>query len=152
MKKHPLYRALRMDKLTIAALEATLRVYSDLSAAEREIPVLAMLALSKDELRSRAEELCKVIKNNGGNADVVPIKSTVGGGSVPGLDLDSYAVMPISNHSASKLDAALRAEPVPIIGRIEKDRLLLDVRTILESDFDDLVNSITRLAVFDRRG
>ena len=145
MKRHPLYRALRLDKMTIAALEATLRVYSDPLAAERELPVLKMLALSEDVLYTRAAELCKHILKRGGNAEVVSAKSTAGGGAVPGLELDSFAIMPSGPLNADETDRALRALPLPIIGHIEKDRLILDVRTMFEEDFTYIAESIASL-------
>ena len=146
MKKHPLYRALRVDKMTIAALEATLRVYADPVAAEREIPVLSMISLSEEALRLRAEELCKGIHQYGGNAGIVSVKSVAGGGSVPGLELTSYAVAPACKESAAVMDQRLREFEIPVIGYIEDDRLLLDVRTINEDDFQHIINAITEWA------
>ena len=145
LKTHPLYRALRADKMTIAAMEATLRIYADQPLAEREIPVLSMLSLTADELRSRAEKLRDKISQCGGSAEVVQAKSAAGSGSVPGLELDSYAIAPVSEKSASRIERELRELPVPIIGHIEKDRLLLDVRTIFESDYDYIADSLARI-------
>ena len=137
MKKHPLYRALRADKMTIAALEATLRVYFDVKAAEREIPVLSMLSATKEELKERAEKLLELIRESGGKAEIVSCKSVAGGGSVPGLELPSYAVVPsVQGRSAEGLEKFLREQQLPIIGRIEEGKLLLDVRTIFEDDFE----------------
>jgi L-seryl-tRNA(Ser) seleniumtransferase len=142
MKKHPLYRALRIDKMTIAALEATLRAYSDMMTAVNEIPVLRMLTISKYELQERADLLCSKIIRLGGDAQVIPTKSTVGGGSVPVMELDSYAVSPISKLSANELDEFLRLSSIPIIGKIEKNRLLLDVRTVFEEDIIYIAEAI----------
>ncbi|MDR2572373.1 MAG: L-seryl-tRNA(Sec) selenium transferase, partial [Oscillospiraceae bacterium] len=149
MKKHPLYRAFRVDKITIAALEATLRVYKDPNVAEREIPVLSMLSLTEDALRLRAEKLCEKIHERGG-VEIVRTKSVAGGGSVPGLELGSYAISPVlkigaSEVSAEEIDRRLRAQPVPIIGHIENDRLLLDLRTIIEDDYEYIIEVITGL-------
>ena len=142
MKKHPLYRALRSDKMTIAALEATLRVYVDLRAAEREIPVLSMLSLTEDELRSRAEKLCDEVRRRGGNVEVVSTKSVAGCGAVPGLELNSYGIAPIGAENPEEVERYLRELPKPIIGRIENDRLLLDVRTIFEDDYGYIAENI----------
>ena len=142
MKKHPLYRALRPDKMTVAALEATLRVYMDPSAAEKELPVLVMLSLTDEALRLRAEGLCSEILNRGGHAKVIKTKSVAGGGAVPGLELDSYAVVPLRDVSEFAVERALRALSVPIIGRIEKHELLLDVRTMLEEDFGYIADAV----------
>ena len=145
MKKHPLYRAFRVDKMTIAALEATLRVYADPRAAERDIPVLSMLSETGDVLRQRAEKLCDDIRKHGGNAEAIKTKSVAGGGAVPGLELDSYAVVPASKENTEEIERRLRNMPTPIIGRLENDRLLLDVRTIFEDDFEYIVNAVTEI-------
>ena len=134
MKKHPLYRAFRVDKMTIAVMEETLRVYADLSLAERDIPVLSMLSITEEALRLRAETLCNEIQKNGGSVEIIPTKSVAGGGATPGLELESYAIALKSIVGAEKLEKKLREQPTPIIGRIENDRLLLDVRTIFEDD------------------
>ncbi|MCL2662355.1 MAG: L-seryl-tRNA(Sec) selenium transferase [Oscillospiraceae bacterium] len=142
MKKHPLYRAFRVDKMTIAVMEATLRVYADLSLAERDIPVLSMLSMTDEALRLRVEKLCEEIQKNGGDVEVIKTKSVAGGGAVPGLELDSYAIALKGALSVEKLEKKLREQPVPIIGRIESDRLVLDVRTIFEDDFDYVAKAV----------
>jgi L-seryl-tRNA(Ser) seleniumtransferase len=142
MKKHPLYRALRCDKMTIAALEATLRVYLDPRAAEQEIPVLKMLSATEDEIKERATKLCAEVESNGGKAGVVETKSVAGGGAVPGLTLKSCAVMPMGDLSADALEKKLRSLEVPIIGRIEDDKFLLDVRTMFDDDFKYIASEI----------
>jgi len=149
MKKHPLYRAFRVDKMTIAALEGTLRMYGDIREAERNVPVLTMLSLSAEDLRMRAQMICKRIVKQGGAAEVVNSKSIAGGGSVPGLDLESYAVVPRSKESTERIEKQLRALPVPIIGHIENDRLLIDVRTIFEEDFDYIIDAVTKITTTD---
>ena len=146
MRANPLYRALRADKMTITALEATLRVYADPIAAEREIPVLAMLALSEDRLQSRAVALCEDIKKRGGSAEVFYSRSTAGSEAVPGLELDSRAISPVGALSAQEMERALRLMPVPIIGYIEKGRLLLDIRTIFEDDFEYVSDAVAKVS------
>ncbi|MCL2425341.1 MAG: L-seryl-tRNA(Sec) selenium transferase [Oscillospiraceae bacterium] len=145
MRKHPLYRALRADKMTIAALEATLRVYADTQVAEREIPVLSMLSQTEEMLRSGAEVLCKKIEELGGAAEVIKAKSVAGGGSVPGLELNSYAIAPIGKISVDEMEQKLRAMSVPIIGRIENNRYFLDMRTIFEDDYDYIANAVAEI-------
>ena len=140
MKKHPLYRAFRVDKMTIAALEATLRVYLDPVAAEEKIPVLSMLSMTLDTLRSRADKLGEEIQKRGGTVDIITTKSVAGGGAVPGLELESFAISPIGEVSADEMEQKLRNLPTPIIGRIENDRLLIDVRTLFEDDFEYVIN------------
>lgn len=135
MKKHPLYRALRVDKMTVAALEETLRAYSDIAHAERELPVLMMLSAPLELLRRKAEQLCTLLQNKGVAAEVVPSMSTVGSGAVPGGELSSFAVsLTPGSGGAAALDSRLRTLAKPIIGRIVKERCLLDVRTIFEKD------------------
>jgi len=143
MKEHPLYRAFRVDKITIAALEATLRVYGDKRTAEKDITVLSMLKITEDDLKQRAQGICDEIIKCGGAAEVISVKSVAGGGAVPGLELASYAVMPTGKESTEKMEQQLRNLPVPIIGYIEDDRLLLDVRTMFEDDFEYIVSSVT---------
>ena len=145
MKNNPLYRALRADKMTIAALEATLRVYADFNTAERGIPILAMLSLTDEALRSRAEKLYSDIQQRGGEAEVVTAKSVAGGGAVPGLELKSYAVAPISKESADELQKQLRNQQIPIIGHIENNQLLLDVRTLFLEDYEYIANKIIEI-------
>ena len=146
MKRHPLYRALRVDKMTIAALEATLRVYPDHVAVAMEIPVISMLSLTKDSLYARARELTDEISRRGGNAEIIQVNSAAGGGSAPELKLDSYAISPAGAKSASETDSILRTMPTPIIGRIEKDRFLLDVRTLFEEDYGYIADAITGIS------
>jgi len=141
-----LYRAFRVDKITIAALEATLRVYGDSHAAERDIPVLSMLSMPEDALKLRAEKLCKEISNRGGAVEVLQTKSVAGGGAVPGLELCSYAISVLGKENAEKYEQQLRALPVPIIGRIENDRLLIDVRTLFEDDFEYVVDAVATIS------
>ncbi|HEY8141544.1 MAG TPA: L-seryl-tRNA(Sec) selenium transferase [Kofleriaceae bacterium] len=133
-KKHPLMRAVRPDKLTIAALHATLRLHRD--GRGGEVPIIAMLRASGDELRARAEELAKRIRvaSNGAAAiEVIACRSAIGGGALPDAELESWAVA-IAGPPPDQLDAALRAGEVAVVGRIAEDRLLLDVRTLLADD------------------
>jgi len=146
IKKHPLYRAFRLDKITIAALEATLRVYGDSHAALRDIPTLSMLSSTEEALRQRADSLYEKIIKQGGTAQVVEAKSVAGGGAVPGLELKSYALSVSGKESADKLEQKLRALPTPIIGRIENDKLLIDVRTIFEEDIEYIAASVAEIS------
>jgi L-seryl-tRNA(Ser) seleniumtransferase len=143
MKSSPMYRALRVDKQTIAALEATLRVYADPKIAELEIPVLSMLAKTESELLDTAKKLQKKVNQKGANVEIVSCISTVGGGAVPGSELKSYAIAPVTNLSANKLDTKLRSLTIPIIGHIVNNKLLIDVRTLFERDYEYIVECIT---------
>ena len=138
MKKHPLYRALRVDKMTVAALEETLRTYQDIDSAVQELPVLNMLFADAETLRTKAAHLVALMKEKGVAAEVVPVLSTPGSGSVPGCQLDSFAAALSADTGADELDRRFRRTARPVIGRIVKDRYLLDVRTMLEEDFEDV--------------
>jgi L-seryl-tRNA(Ser) seleniumtransferase len=128
-RRHPLARALRLDKLSLAALEATLRLHLDPELARREIPVLAMLDVGEDVLRARAERLAAAI---GPGAAVVESVAKVGGGALPLLELPGPVVA--VEGDAEALAARLRAADPPVAGRIERDRLLLDPRTLAEDE------------------
>ncbi len=135
VRSHPMMRALRPDKLTLSALTATLSAYRD-GAAETDIPSVAMMSARLEDLRARAEELRREI----GAApewlelSVVACESKVGGGAVPSAVLPSWgvALQPVDGPlGPDDLDEKLRSRPVPVIGRIADEQLLLDVRTLL---------------------
>jgi L-seryl-tRNA(Ser) seleniumtransferase len=138
LKKHPLNRAMRVDKMTLAALEATLRSYE--ADRENEIPVLAMLGAAPEELKEKAEKLQKTLTERGIDCEVIPTCGQVGGGSVPTKELPSFAVALGGN--ANALEEKLRRNPTPIIGRIHEGKFLLDVRTLFEGDFAVIVEAL----------
>ena len=138
LKKHPLNRAMRVDKMTLAALEATLRSY-EADAAE-EIPVIAMLSAKPEMLREKAEKLSAMLASAGISAEVLPVEGRVGGGSVPNHSLPSFAVAFDGNITA--LEETLRLGIWPIIGRIHEGKYLLDVRTLFEEDFSTIVTAV----------
>ena len=131
LKKHPLTRAMRVDKMTLAALEATLRSYE--SGSITEIPVMGMLSASPEELKAKAQTLAAMLAASEVDAAVVPVDGRVGGGSVPNHSLPSYAVALTGDVNA--LEEKLRLGMHPVIGRIHNGAYLLDVRTLFESDF-----------------
>ena len=145
LKRHPLARALRVDKLTLAALEATLQAYAD-GTALQEIPVLSMLAQTPEELRQQAESLCRRLEEIGVTAEVVSTENPVGGGAVPTQTLHSFAVAVAPRDSAAALEAQLRQRPVPIIVRIAHDRCLLDMRTLFPADLDEILQAFRETA------
>jgi L-seryl-tRNA(Ser) seleniumtransferase len=130
-RAHPLARALRLDKLGLAALEATLRLYLDPERARREIPVLAMLTAGEEELAARAQRLAALIPG----AEVAPSTARVGGGALPLLELPGPVVV-VGGGGADALAARLRAGEPPVIGRIEAGRLLLDPRTLAPDELE----------------
>ena len=123
-KRHPLARALRLDKLSLAALEATLRLYR----GDRNIPVLEMLTADDATLRARADRLAQ------GVGEVVEGVAKVGGGALPLLELPG-PVVAVQGHP-EELAARLRANDPPIVGRIQDGRLLLDPRTLADDEID----------------
>ncbi|MEZ4400910.1 MAG: L-seryl-tRNA(Sec) selenium transferase [Kofleriaceae bacterium] len=131
-RRHPLMRAVRPDKLTLAALVATLALHRD--RAVEAIPVLARLAADPAALRRRADALAAAIAGAGGPAvTVVATVSTVGGGAMPTAALPSWGVRVPG--SAAAVDATLRQAPVPVVARIDDGAVVLDVRTIADGEF-----------------
>lgn len=150
MKKHPLLRALRVDKLTLAALEGTLRLYRDERQALTEIPTLRMLTETEKTLSARARALTGRLRRRLPKTislAIVKGTSQAGGGSLPLLQLPTALLsVAVEGLSAQEIETRLRACPVPIIGRIQRDALLLDVRTILDEDLSYLVQGLQSLS------
>jgi L-seryl-tRNA(Ser) seleniumtransferase len=149
VRRHPLFRALRVDKLTIAAMEATLRAY--LRGAWNEIPALRMMQMSIDEISSRTEKFYRELSAGIAKADaeieIADGRSLVGGGSTPAQSLPTKILRIASaRHSASELEVRLRrgAGAAPVIARIEDDRLLIDLRTVLPEQEPVLTETLTR--------
>jgi L-seryl-tRNA(Ser) seleniumtransferase len=135
IRRHPLMRALRVDKMTYAALEATLVEYAAGRAAGT-IPVQRMLAITLDEIRARAESLASAIARiPGWRVDLLDGASAVGGGSAPGVELPTCLVaIEKTGLSADALEERLRQLTPPVVARIERDRLVLDLRTVLPDE------------------
>jgi L-seryl-tRNA(Ser) seleniumtransferase len=129
LKRFPLTRALRVDKTTLAGLQATLRHYL-LSQAPEKVPVWRMIGQSEQDLKRRARAWVRQLEKLGVMAQVTPGRSTVGGGSLPGETLPTYLVA-LEIEAPDAFAARLRAGEPPIITRIEADRLVLDPRTVL---------------------
>jgi L-seryl-tRNA(Ser) seleniumtransferase len=130
-RAHPLARAVRIDKLSLAALEATLMLYHDSVRARREIPVLAMLEAPEHVLSQRAERLRDEI--GAARCAIVRAAAKVGGGALPLLELEGPAVA-LRVDDPAALAAALRSGEPPVIGRIHEGRLLLDPRTLADEE------------------
>lgn len=129
--RHPLARALRIDKISLAGLEATLRLYRDPARARREIPVLAALDADEGELVARAERLGAGVPG----AEVVRASAKVGGGALPLLELEGPAVA-LAPTDPERLARLLRAGEPPVVGRVREGRLLLDPRTLTDEEAD----------------
>jgi L-seryl-tRNA(Ser) seleniumtransferase len=142
MKRHPLARAVRADKLCLAGLSATLLHYLD-GSAEREVPVLWMIARPLAELADTAERWAASLRERNVNATVVAGESRVGGGSLPGTSLPTMLVaVSAPSRRPDELATALRARPLPVIGRVQNDRLLIDPRTVLPGQADELLAAL----------
>ena len=140
MKKNPLTRAFRVDKFTISALEATLRFYLDEGVAVKEIPTLRMLTISLDELNDKALELKSIIdekiNDDSFKTEIEDNYSEVGGGSLPLEKLPTKCiVISLENYSTQEFENNLRKFHIPIIARLYKDRVYLDLRTIKQEEF-----------------
>ena len=150
IRKHPLTRMLRVDKLTDLALEHTLRLFLDPESLPRTHPLYRMLTEPLEALRARAEALADGANGAGGGAlaaRVVDAQSATGGGSLPGAAIPSVALaLTASQAGADALSRLLRRNEPPIIGRIEDDAVLLDMRTLLEGEETLVAQALDRLA------
>jgi len=143
LRANPLCRALRVDKMTLAGLEATLRLYRDRSRALVEIPTLRMLGADVQELSERAESMASALSEAGVSAEVVDGMGAVGGGTYPGVTLDSAVVaLPTTGAGASEVAARLRAGSPPVVARIVSDRVVLDPRTVLPGQEVDVIRVV----------
>ena len=137
MKKHPLARAFRVDKMTLAAMEATFFEYLDMEDAKRNIPVLRMITIPEEELIQKAELIRNAIETATDHfaLNICSCKDQVGGGSAPTVKLSGVAVSVSSETlSAEKLERLLRKADIPVIVRVAHDEVLLSVRTIREEE------------------
>ncbi len=145
MKGNPLTRMLRIDKLSLAALEATLQASRGDGEAMHRVPALRMLAMGRGECMEQAEELCKLLAAHvlGARFSVVELSDEAGGGSLPGVMLAGAGVAVDPDCiSADELERRLRSSEVPVIARIREGRVLLSVRTLLEGDSSCVVAAL----------
>ncbi|MDA8138067.1 MAG: L-seryl-tRNA(Sec) selenium transferase [Desulfobacteraceae bacterium] len=145
IKANPLTRALRIDKLTLAALEATLRLYRDEASAVQKIPTLRMLLAQRPEIERRAHLLAQALSalvDSRISVERMDLASRVGGGALPLLDLPSscVAIRP-TGLSVNDLESGLRKHRPPIIGRIENDLFIMDARTIQDDEIEIIVSA-----------
>jgi L-seryl-tRNA(Ser) seleniumtransferase len=155
-KKNPLTRALRVDKLTLAALEVTLRLYRDEKQALATIPTLRMITTPLEDLEKRAESLASIVREAdcGQQLEIrsQPSFSQVGGGSLPGHDLPTRVVsVRSSTIGCHKIESILRNNKPPIIGRIESDQYILDVRTLQPGE-DLIIQNAFRALLIEQNG
>ena len=141
-RRNPLTRALRVDKLTLAALEATLALYRDPVRAVRDVPVLAMVTASVESVRHRAERLAALLRDAGVACDVVGSEAAVGGGAFPTARLASAAVA--LQGKGTEIERKLRSAPDSVVARISDDRVLLDLRSLMPDRDQDLADAVVR--------
>jgi L-seryl-tRNA(Ser) seleniumtransferase len=149
IKKNQLNRALRIDKFTLAALETVLRMYYDQEAAVAKIPTLAMLTVEPETLNRRARRLVRAINKiltGKCKAEVSLTGSRVGGGALPEENLESRAVVlePL-DRTVNELEKSLRLSSLPVIGRIEEDRFILDMRTVGNDEIPLIANIVAQV-------
>ena len=146
LRRHPVARALRLDKMTLAALEATLLLYTDPERARREIPTLRLLARTPAETAALAARLQNAIEARCPDGFILEVEESTaqaGGGSMPLVELPSHAVrVRTLRLSAAALEAELRRAPVPVIARISQDCLYLDVHALDEAEVEEAADSV----------
>ncbi len=149
IKRNPLTRALRIDKMTLAALEATMRLYRDEKKAVTAIPTLRSLTRSVEDISLQAEELAHMLKEVGSdrvNVEILDGFSKAGGGSLPLLELPSKCVtVQIAGVSANAIEKTMRENTPPIIGRIEEDQFVMDLRCVRSDELSIIENALTSL-------
>jgi L-seryl-tRNA(Ser) seleniumtransferase len=143
VKAHPLNRALRVDKLTVSVLEATLRLYRDGRTAQ--VPVVQLLTQSSERLRERASRLASLLLEQGVKAEVVPTEGQVGGGAMPLSRLPSYACA-LDGYAPQRAQDQLRTGEPPVISRIDEGRVLLDVRCLAEGELRPVALAVACLS------
>ena len=147
IRRHPLMRAFRVDKLTYAALTGTLAEYAA-GRARDTVPVLRMLTRTPESIEARARAVAAALASSGlYDGEVVDGRSTIGGGTTPGLTLPTRLLaLTRRGCSASALEASLRRLDLPIVARIERDRLVLDLRTVFEDEDAALAHGLLTAA------
>ncbi|MBF0224533.1 MAG: L-seryl-tRNA(Sec) selenium transferase [Desulfobacterales bacterium] len=149
LKKNPITRALRIDKLTLSALEATLKLYIDEVSAIKEIPTLRMLFSSINIIEKKAFEVYNYFQDLDSSyikLEVIDCNSKIGGGTFPHLSIPSKALsIKIEDISPNRIEELMRLRSIPIIGRIEDDRFILDFRTVMEDEVSIIIEAIKEI-------
>lgn len=145
IKANPLTRALRCDKLTLIALQETLRIYPDPERINREIPLFRMLSQTSEELTAKCQELARHLSSEELPTKIIETRGEVGGGSAPGLYFATPALAIEAkdvDFSLHALEEALRLGEIPVISFIQNDQLIFDLRTVADEEFAPLVEAI----------
>lgn len=152
IERDPMMRAFRLDKMTLAALEATLRLYRNLDATRSDVPTLQMLMLPISELKLRSERFAERLRSIPDLSLTVRADSSfAGGGSLPDIALPTIVLAFSSGKmTAETLATRLRTGSIPVVGRIQNDEFLIDLRTVFERQEDDLVKTIAEAFTNDQ--
>jgi L-seryl-tRNA(Ser) seleniumtransferase len=142
LRKNPFARAMRVDKLTLSALEATLRLYLEPERALKEVPLLAMLTQRVEEIESRARSIATSLRSHNIESEIVSTTASVGGGAFPTAGIPSMAV--VLQSGANRTEERLRQGEPAVIGRIADGKLLLDLRSVLPREDAVLVKAIVQ--------
>ena len=149
ISKNPLSRAFRIDKMTLSALEAVLFEYLDLNKALKTIPTLFLLSQDLSEIKKKGSRLLNKIKKLDEmlkymyNFKIIQDHSIVGGGAMPDYKLDTFCLsIKHSNFSAHKLSELFRVQKIPLIGKIKNEEFLIDLRTVLDADINNIIHDI----------
>jgi len=152
LRGNPLTRAVRVGKLTLAALEATLRLWRDEATALAQVPAMVMIGAEPAGLRARAERLAARLREHSPEAEIEVARDVaeVGGGSYPGVELESWILrIRIPGHSEAELEAACRAGDPPVIGRVREGALCLDPRTLGPADEEEFIQTVSQALGMD---
>lgn len=140
LRKNPYLRAMRVDKFTLSALENLLRLYLDEREAVKKIPTLRMIVEDSKIVYEKAKLLKEKLDNINIQTEIIKTRAKIGGGSMPEETVSSYGLKFMGD--AKKLESFLRLGEINIIGRIENDSYILDLKTILSSDYEDIINKV----------
>jgi L-seryl-tRNA(Ser) seleniumtransferase len=150
LKRHPLSRALRIDKMCLAALAATLKLYADERRAAERVPVLAMMTEGEASVNARARKLVRRVRKGGGAGLLLSVEkgfSSPGGGSMPDVHIPTACVA-VSHPGArvEEMEERLRNGKTPVSARIGRGKLLLDMRTVADADLQELAAALLSAA------
>lgn len=149
ISRNPLMRALRVDKMTLAALEASLRLYLNEEEAIEKIPTLRMILENPDSIRKRATKILRAFKKQGINAEMKEDISMPGGGSLPEFGVKTYAVAVKPPDSAQSFVKKLRQTQPPVIARVRDDLVIFDARTVQEKEIQMLANAVKQAFMYE---
>ncbi|WP_027129279.1 L-seryl-tRNA(Sec) selenium transferase [Fusobacterium perfoetens] len=138
LKKNQFLRAVRVDKITIVILEKVFSIYQNEKEAVENIPTLRMITEKIEKVQERANKFSKILKDKNIDNEVIETKATIGGGSMPEEFIESFGILLKNKISPNKLEENFRKNYIPIIGRIEDKKFILDMKTVFEEELEEL--------------